>query len=256
MRSALNCIQAEVIKQKGSLFLKMSVIVPILIATVFAFYLKNRRDMFNEQLVYVIFFEAVAMGTPLIIAIFCGMTANQEESAGGYKNLLGLHQNKILPLFSKVSYMLIWYAISLFLAISLYTALLKFLVGYSTINIISYGLNGVNFILCAFFQYFFYSVVCYSIGTGIASIFGLGGLVITALSFTALGDPIWFLLPWSWSHRISLFIYGNMNVTTIPSSYLTSSIFAKGTFGIAVVTILMILIFCYWLQKWQGKMRD
>lgn len=256
MREALNCIHAEVIKQKRSLFLKLSVIVPVLIAIVFAFYLKNRMDMFNEQLAYVMFFEAVAMGTPLVIAIFCGMMANQEESAGGYKNLLGLHQNKVLPLFSKVSYMIIWYALSLFSAIILYTVLLKFLVGYSAINFISYGLNGANFIICAFFQYFFYSLVSYSVGTGIASIFGLGGLVITALSFTSLGDSIWFLLPWSWSHRISLYIYGNMNITTIPSSYLTFSILVKGTIGIAVLTILMVLIFYHWVKKWQGKLLD
>lgn len=251
MSSLINNLYSESKKQKHSFFQWISVIIPVGVSTILAAYFKIRSDVFNFHTAYLIFFEVIAMGTPLIVSIICGLLISQEKNAGEFKNILGISKNKEIPIMSKTLFMILSYTASLIVAAGIYFFLLKFWVGYD-VQFLSIFLNVINYSLSVVFLYFFYSLLSYTVGSGITSIFGIGGLVITALSFTALGDRIWFYLPWAWSHRFSLFIYAHLSKLETLTSYSSYSSFFIGILFFISLNTALIVFFKSWAKKWEG----
>lgn len=253
MNNIKNEVLAELKKQKNSLFLFLSIFIPISFSIFLSFYFNLRADTFNSHLAYLMFFQAITLSTPLIISIFCGMLITQERNAGGFKNLLGLKARKETQLFSKVIFIILSYAVSLTLATFLYMLLITFWVGYE-VSTFSYLLNIANFIICVIFQCFLYSILSYKLGGGMTSVFGLAGLMITALSFTSLGDRVWYYLPWAWQHRVSLFIYDKYSESGNLSMYTDTKEFFVGAVSVIFISTAMILIFKFWGKRWEGNL--
>jgi len=250
MNTLINSLNAESYKQRHSLFRGLSIVLPIMIAVVLASYFKVRTDAFNSHTAYLFFFEAIAMGSPLVISIISGLIISQEKKAGNFKNLLGINRHKKMLFFGKTLFMILSYSVSLLLAVGVYFLLLKFWIGYD-VSLMPFFFNIINFSLCAIFLYFFYNLLSYNLGSGLTSIFGIGGLVIAALSFTGQGDRIWFYLPWAWSHRFSLFIYAKISQLETLAQYANEASFIMGILSAIILITAMIGTFFYWIERWE-----
>lgn len=250
MLQYFRCLLAEFKKRNRSLFLLLHLAVPLIIAGTLVAYISVRKHLLIADVLYKTFFEMLGVGTPLVIAIICGIVSDSEQQAGNFQNMLKLTKFKGVTFISQISMMVISYLFSVLLAIIIYTLSLKYLIGYSEINFSLYIITGIIFTVCAIFQYFFYQILGYKYGLGTCSIGGFAGLIISAMALTSIGDKVWRFLPWSWSNRFSLYLYNRFDTTgyfretnNITNGYICWFIF---TFFIIIFSIL-------WFKNWSGR---
>lgn len=210
-------------------------------------YIAVRKDFINPQALYGLFFELLGIGTPLIIAIICGVVSDSEEEAGHFQNMLRLTKRKAITFSSQISMMIVSYGFAILLAISLYTFALAYLVRVAEINIAHYYLTGMVFIICGVFQYFLYLMIGYKYGIGMCSIAGFAGLIIAALSQTSVVDKVWIFLPWSWPNRFSTHLFSQSILVDKYTSVL------KGSVTAFIITLSVIVISILWFKNWDGR---
>ncbi|MDG0949139.1 lantibiotic immunity ABC transporter MutG family permease subunit [Bacillus paranthracis] len=255
MSQYFRCLLAEFKKRNRSLFLLLHLVIPLVLSGIWMTYISARKDLVNPQFIYVTFFELLAIGTPLIISIICGMVSDSEDEAGNFQNMLGVTKKKTVTFISQISMMILSYFFAILLAISTYTLALKYLVGVDEINFALYFLNGLIFTMCSIFLYFFYQVIGYKYGMGMCSIGGFAGLIIAALSITSIGDKVWIFLPWAWPNRFSLYLFGQLenHQSTITDNYTNSTIVLNGCIILFIFTVIIIIISIFWFKNWYGR---
>jgi len=214
-------------------------------------YFLFRNNSINSEASYVIFFELIGVGTPVIISIICGMVADSENEAGHFKNIVGIIQSKIISFMSQTTMMILSYSVGIFLMILIYTLALKFLVGVNDVHFTRYYLTGIIFIAASIFQYFFYQVIAYKYGIGISSICGFGGLIIAALSLTTIGDKVWGFLPWAWANRFSEYFTDYWESSNTIS--FSDPMLVTGGYFFLISTIGMTAISIVWINHWGGR---
>ncbi|MBU5266217.1 lantibiotic immunity ABC transporter MutG family permease subunit [Virgibacillus proomii] len=245
------CLLGEFKKRKRSLFLLLHLAIPFILSGTLAMYFLSRNDTISSEASYVIFFELIGVGTPVIISIICGMVADSENEASHFRNMLGVIQSKTISFISQTTMMIFSYSAAIFLTILTYTLALKFLVGVNEVHFTLYYLTGIIFIGTSTFQYFFYQVIGYKYGIGISSICGFGGLIIAALSLTTIGDKVWGFLPWAWANRFSEYLRNFLKITDI--KLVTNSMLITGVYYFFILTIGMIIMSIVWFNHWAGR---
>ncbi|MGN7402305.1 lantibiotic immunity ABC transporter MutG family permease subunit [Cytobacillus praedii] len=251
MRQFYRCFLAEFKKKKRSLFLLFHSGVPLILPGALVMYFLSRNHSISSEASYIIFFELIGVGTPVIISIICGMVADSENEAGHFQNILGAIQSKTISFMSQTTMMIFSYSASLFLTICIYSLSLKFLVGVDEVSFTLYYLTGIIFTGTSVFQYVFYQVIGYKYGIGSSSICGFGGLIIAALSLTAIGEKVWGFLPWAWANRFSEYVtdYWKMNDIT----FISDPMLVIGGYSFLILTIGMIVLSIVWINQWIGR---
>lgn len=251
MQQFYRCLLGEFKKRKRSLFLLLHLGIPFVFPGILAIYLLSRDTSISADASYLIFFELIGVGTPVIISVICGMVADSENEAGHFQNILGLIQNKSLSFVSQTAMMICSYSAAMFLTISIYTVALKFLIGVGEVNFTLYYLIGIIFTITSCFQYFFYQVIGYKYGIAICSVCGFGGMIIVALSLTTIGDKIWGVLPWAWANRFGEYVIDYWEMTEI--SFNSDSMLVTGVYSFLIFTTGMIFLSIVWINKWPGR---
>ncbi|NPC91317.1 lantibiotic immunity ABC transporter MutG family permease subunit [Bacillus sp. WMMC1349] len=242
------CLLGECNKKKHSIFLLLHLSIPVVLPSILVLYFLFRQVSIGAEASNLIFFELIGIGTPVIISIICGLVADSEHEAGHFQNILGLIRSRTVAFISQTCVMVISYSAALFLTIFVYTLTLKYLAGVDDVNFTHYYLLGIIFSGTSIFQYFFYQVVGYKYGIGMCSICGFGGLIMTALCLTKLGDKIWWLLPWAWPNRFSEYY---LKITD--EKLLSNAEFVMGTYSFLMMTTGMIVLSIVWINRWSGR---
>lgn len=245
------CLLGEFKKRKRSLFLLLHLGIPLILPCSLVMYFLSRNNSINSEVSYFIFFELIGIGTPVIISIICGMVADSENEAGHFQNMFGIIQSKTITFMSQTTMMIVSYSTAIFLTISIYFLVLKFLIGVNGIHFTLYYLTGIIFIVASIFQYFFYQVIGYKYGIGITSICGFGGLIIAALSLTTIGDKVWGFLPWAWANRFSEKLTEYWKTTDI--TLFNNPMFVTGGYFLIFSTIGMTALSIVWINNWTGR---
>lgn len=245
------CLLGEFKKRKRSLFLLLHLGIPLILPCTLVMYFLSRNNPINSEASYVIFFELIGVGTPVIISIICGMVADSENEAGHFQNMVGVIQSKTISFMSQTTMMIFSYSAAIFLTILIYSLALKFLVGVHEVHFTLYYLTGIIFIIASIFQYFFYQVLGYKYGIGISSICGFGGLIITALSLTTIGDKVWKFLPWAWANRFSEYLTDYWKMTDI--TLFSNPMLVTGYCLFLILTIGMAVLSIVWINNWTGR---
>ncbi|MGN7477759.1 lantibiotic immunity ABC transporter MutG family permease subunit [Solibacillus silvestris] len=245
------CLLSEFKKRKRSLFLLLHLSIPLILPCTFVMYLLSRNNSISSEASYIIFFELIGVGTPVITSIICGIVADSENEAGHFQNMIGIIQSKTMPFISQTTMMIFSYSAALFSMILIYSLALKFLIGENEVHFTLYFLTGIIFIVASIFQYFFYQVIGYKYGIGVCSIFGFGGLVIAALSLTSIGDKIWGFLPWAWANRFSEHLAHYWKMPDI--MLFNNPMLATGFRFFLISTTGMIVLSSIWINNWSGR---
>jgi lantibiotic transport system permease protein len=245
MRQFYRCLLAEFKKRKRSLFLILHLGVPLVFPGALVMYFLSRNHSISSEASYVIFFELIGVGTPVIISIICGIVADSENEAGHFQNMLGVIQSKTISFTSQTAMMIFSYSAALFLTIVIYSLSLTFLVGTDEVSYTLYYLTGIIFTGTSVFQYVLYQVIGYKYGIGISSLCGFGGLIIAALSLTAIGEKVWVFLPWAWANRFSEY------VTDL--TFVSDPMLVMGGYSFLILTIGMIVLSIIWINQWTGR---
>ncbi|WP_163582617.1 lantibiotic immunity ABC transporter MutG family permease subunit [Gracilibacillus saliphilus] len=245
------CLLGEFKKRKRSLFLLLHFGIPLILPGTLVMYFLSRNGLISSEASYVIFYELIGVGTPVIISIICGMVADSENKAGHFQNMLGVIQSKAISFISQTTMMIFSYCVAMFLTISIYTLALKSLVGVDEVNFTLYYLTGIIFVIASTFQYLFYQVIGYKYGIGICSISGFGGLIIAALSMTSIGNKIWAFLPWAWANRFSEYLRDYWK--TVDIKLVSNPTLVSGGYSLAILTGGMIIVSIVWINNWAGR---
>lgn len=245
MRQFYRCFLAEFKKRRRSLFLFLHLGVPLVFPVALVMYFLSRNHSIRSEASYLLFFELIGVGTPVIISIICGIVADSENEAGHFQNMLGVIQSKTISFTSQIAMMIFSYSAAIFLTIFIYTLSLKFLVGADEVSYTLYYLTGIIFTGTSVFQYVLYQVIGYKYGIGISSLCGFGGLIIAALSLTSIGDKVWAFLPWAWANRFSEY------VTDVTFS--GDPMLVMGGYSFLILTIGMLVLSIVWINQWTGR---
>lgn len=251
MRRFHRSLCGEFKKRKRSLYLLLHLGIPLVLPAILIVYFLSRKVPINPEASYIIFFELIGVGTPVMISIICGIVADTESEAGHFQNMLGVFHGRITTFLSQTTMMILSYMVAMLFIITIYTLSLKYLVGVPDVYFTLSYLTGIIFAITAIFQYFFYQFIGYKYGMGICSMFGFGGMIIAALCLTTLGDEVWFILPWAWLNRFSEYLWGYWNLMDTkkvhPSMLLTEGV------SFLILTSGMILLSIVWFSKWEGR---
>ncbi|MDE5415304.1 MULTISPECIES: lantibiotic immunity ABC transporter MutG family permease subunit [Alkalihalobacterium] len=252
MLEFIRCFLAEFKKRKRSLFLVLHLIVPLSLSGALIVYMLGRSDTLSAAASYKIFFELIGVGTPVIIAIICGMVADSEGDAGNFQNMIGRTRSKIVTFISQISMMLVSYWFAILLTITIYVFGIQYMVGIEGIDFTVFLWAGLIFSLTVVFQYFFYHMIAYKHGVGITSIFGFAGLIIAALAMTTIGDNIWPYLPWAWGDRFieQLIVIPQLNGIVISDQF---NLVVRGSITAFLLTTMIILWSMVWFNRWSNR---
>ena len=245
------CFLGECKKRKRSIFSLLHLSIPLVLSGVLVMYFLFRNVPVGAEASYIIFFELIGVGTPVIISIICGLVADSENEAGHFQNILGLIQSRTVSFTSQTTMMIFSYFAAIFLTISIYILALKHLIGVGEVNFTLYYLTGIIFAGTSIFQYFFYQFVGYNYGIGMCSICGFGGVIIAALCLTTIGDKIWWLLPWAWANRFGEYVMDYLKMTGVKP--VGNSTLVMGGYSFLIMTTGIILLSIVWINRWSGK---
>ncbi|MFN2746350.1 lantibiotic immunity ABC transporter MutG family permease subunit [Bacillus sp. z60-18] len=245
------CLLGECKKRKRSIFLLSHLSIPLVLSGALVMYFLFRNVPVGAEASYLIFFELIGVGTPVIISIICGLVADSENEAGHFQNILGLIQSRTVSFISQTTMMIFFYTAALFLTISIYTLALKQLAGVDEVDLSLYYVTGMIFAGASIFQYFFYQVVGYNYGIGMCSICGFGGVIITALCLTTIGDKIWWLLPWAWANRFGEYVTEYLKIKDVKP--VGNPTILMGGYSFLLMTTGIILLSIVWINRWSGR---
>lgn len=191
------------------------------------------------------FLEALCIVFPILIGLLCGMTAAQEEQAGGCQVMLAGTRSRTAAYLSKLLLLLILSAFSVALAVGVFAA------GYHAAAAQLYLHAAFAIWGGTVFLYVLHMFVSFRFGRGASIGLGIFGALISTLMLTGLGDKIWHWIPWAWSVRVC-----NDMIFALQTPSAASLAAADIRYGISVctaATILSVAASLLWFRRWDGS---
>ena len=250
MLQLIKLLKTDIMKLKSTQIFWVHLYIPLLTLLIFlSYYSISPASTFSKIAAYL---QILGMAFPAVIGIVTSMVAEQENSAGGFQNILLSSRPKYLAILSKLILFIALGTLSTSLAVG------GFYLGYSFMgnniypgqfNLILVGiLLGSNV-----FQYIFHFFLSFRFGKGISSGLGIAESLLAALFLTGLGDGRWPFVPSSWGIRfVSFFLLKQQN----------PAISFKGTNLIPIIcfsclaTIIAFLSLLVWFSRWAGNKRE
>lgn len=259
MRMFFNYIRADFIKTKRLSICIAHTAVPIGIATVFlAYYAYAPWDGYTKVVTY---YYVLGAGFPLLIGLFCAMSAEQELLAGTFQNMLSVSKRPF-AFFSKLLMLILLGSGAVLLASVMFGAGYFFFLGQRYIHYSFY--IGAAFILTGsnIFLYVLHLFLALRFNKGVTIGLGIVESLLSALLLTGLGDGIWIFIPVAWASRFVTMFLQKISIYDIisPDSVVWAARSAeqflmewKTAFAIcAVMTAGGISAFGVWACRWDG----
>lgn len=194
------------------------------------------------------FCQFMALAFPFMIAIACHVLVEPEAKAGRFQHILSL-PNRITALLSKLTVLLV----SGFAATLGTTVLFGFLFPFvsGTVNVPIGFYIAIPVVLWGsqLFLYALQLMVAIRFGKNVG--IGLGGVgcLLVALLHTGLGSGLWYVLPYGWGIRFSMYTLEHMvGVTTLDAQELQAGLVCYG-----VGTCVIIAILVGWFSRYNGN---
>lgn len=238
--------KAENIKLKRSFLLYMHLIILLAFPILLGLYYGSRKLSVTSTTMMIIFYEILAMASPIIISIVICLVFDREEKAGNFKNWLTEPYSKAKAIQSQLTYYWLWYLIEIIIITLIYYLILVCLYRINGISFLKVIVTSIVFVLCGLVQYELTQAVALKWSIGGSLIMGFFGTVISLLSITSLFDFIWPVIPWAWQIRLITFWQSNISLGLIKLT-------ALEYICPFIMTILIIILCRKYFNNWQGK---
>ncbi len=192
-------LHADILKMKGTPVILAHILIPIITSGLFLLYYSF--SVWSDTTKIIAFYQAVGVGFPVLIGIFCANAAAQEKNAGGFQNLLA-SPHKVTAFWSKVLLLLLLGMFSVLFTAGLF--------GYGFCR--APGLSNISIGLCitaalimwcsSIPLYLWQMILTFQFGEGVSVCAGIVSSLVSALMLTGLGKFIWKFTVVSWTARI------------------------------------------------------
>lgn len=239
----LSCLKADFYKQKRSVLWFLHILLPLGLVGLFLLYMRitNKQTISYVEL----YLEVLGFSFSFVIAIICGMVAQQEKEAGNFYVLLCIAQKRTHTFISKMILLFFMEAISI--GIAILPLSFFFLKGSMHVWI----WICISFFFANIFLYLQHFMISLRYGFGISAFIGIVESLVAALFLTGLGDHIWYVFPCSWSARMGVYVLRFFEKPAIKEAILKELFKQIGIGSVFVIVLLGISIL--WYNNWQGN---
>lgn len=247
MKQFINSCKSEAYQMIHSKLLGLHIGVPLIGIILFCSYY-SYAPWENEDKILV-YLQTVAIAFPILVAIVMAMSYEEEQDAGHFQRILSVPYSKTISHLSKLV---------ILGSIGLMATLLT-VVGFGFISRLmqneAYGLLdyfkvAILLFIANFGLYMIQYIVSFQWGKGLALGLGIMGGLLSPLMYLGLGDGIWKLIPCAWGIR--LVSYASNLVMNIDENGFMLQEFKQGFIVMSFIIILLLIIFLFWSNKWQG----
>lgn len=243
MEFFINCYKSEFYKRKRSIFYPLHIILPLIYTLGLTLILYSKKGYIDELYIGNTFFQVISLVLPLIIALVCGFISNQEKDIN-YQIILS-SPNRRISLLAQIVMLITMNIFSILLSFIFISFCMKYFLGVELIYIGLFLKACFFIIIGVILIYIFQLFIGYTLGAGVCCIVGFLGIIISALSITNLGDGIWYILPQSWSIRLTSMV--------LNSDVAIQNDFSFGIKIILLLTLISLFLVLLWISKWQGR---
>lgn len=252
---------SEWLKTKRTPVRMLTFFLPFLLPLPFLWYFSRREiTLETHHLLFQAFFEVwTALVIPLGAGLLSGLLVHQEELAGRFGGfLINRYPRRDLYLGKLTLFILL-------ASVSTLLATLILVMGFDFISDIpiSYPLffaAAIMAILGSLPLLAFHLWVSFAWGMGASIGIGGGGMILSALMATNLGNSIWPYVPWGWPIRLTgltgaylLYVPGMKSPPEMISSGFIRDQMIKGLVPAVLVLIAMVVGGVIWFQRWEGR---
>ena len=250
MTSLVHSLQAEFQKTKRLSIRVMHLTIPVGVAVVFsAYYMYAPWNPYEKVAAY---FQILGIGFPFLIGLFCAMTSEQEQTAGGFQEMLAVH-GRGNAFWGKLLLLMLMGLFSVCLASLLFGAgCPKKMQSVLFVDCRQVFLFYVKLALLlwgsSLFLYIMHLFLALRFSRSVSMVLGIMESLISALFLTGMGDGIWMLVPASWASRMVTMLMAIESGT----GFLREEF--KMAMGICVLsTAAGAACFSVWCRRWEGK---
>ncbi len=239
----LNIFTSEYRKLKRSLILYIHIIIFIFFPLILGLYYRNKVAYLGQNTIYTVFYETLAIASPIMISIVTCLVFDREEKAGKFKNWLSTPFNKVALLqIQLIFYWLLYFIEIIGVSLIFYliidfpikTYILPKIILVSTLfSILGFSLYQITFIFSLKWN------------TSGALIIGIFGVILAFLGITSLFDNYWVLFPWTWQIRTVIFWQPNISKLILNISKIEYLVCLCLIFVISMLSIAI-------CKKWEG----
>lgn len=250
MRGLIYSLAAEFQKTKRMPVRIMHLVIPIGVAGLFLVY--YRYTSWNVYEKVAAYFQILGIGFPFLIGLFCAMTSEQEQAAGGYQEMLAVH-GRLGVFWGKLLLLILLGLCSVFFACLLFG--MGYLVEMQSVMFQDYC-QAIFFYTKASLMLWGSSLLLYILhlflalqfNRSVSMVLGIVESLVSALFLTGMGDGIWMFVPASWVSRM---VMGLMFMES-GTDFLREEF--KLAMGIcALSTVAGAVCFSVWCCRWEGK---
>uniref|UniRef100_UPI003F693B45 lantibiotic immunity ABC transporter MutG family permease subunit n=1 Tax=Streptococcus pluranimalium TaxID=82348 RepID=UPI003F693B45 len=194
----MNIVKSEFLKLKHTWILEGHIFLPILYALIFYvasqfMSLKN----FDNNVIIENYLVLLGVVLPIICGVITSKVIDMEANAGRFQVLLSTTKSRSKAYIGKLIVLLV----NLLVSVSFSIAVFSFLFGHqSPINCL---IEVICFTSGSITIYMIHMWVSMNFGSGASIGLGFVETLLAMLSMTMIGDKIWYLLPCTWSSRLS-----------------------------------------------------
>lgn len=246
----MKLLKSEWLKTKHTALRWIHLIMPVLGACIFLAY--SAISPWDTSIKLTFYFEALSLAFPLLISIVTGLSAEQEQMAGGLQNMLSVTALRIKVLVGKLLMLVLLALVALILAVGLYAMGFGFIEGQDAPGPSLYLWLLAALFASNLFLYQLHLFVSLRFGKGASIGLGVVGSLLAALMLTGLGDTIWYAVPWAWSVR-----FCDQLIQLEATLPLDTALFIKqellyGVFVMLPMLLLMTAFVLLWFRRYEG----
>lgn len=246
MLSYVRYLKSDLYKLYRSSFFVIHLVIPIVGVVMMLWFAGiSKSDVPNKLGA---FCQFISIAFPFVISMVCHVLVEQEAKAGHFQNLLSLPGRKT-AILSKITILLLSGLFSTMLTSVLFCTLFPFVSGEAEIPIEFYTIIPLVLWGSHIFLYCLQFMISLRFGKNLG--IGLGGLgsLLSALLHTGLGTGLWFVLPYGWGVRFSMYTLENM----LGAAPLDRAEIHGGILSFTLYTSIILVIMLLWFSRYNGN---
>lgn len=256
MNLFLRCLYVEYRKTKHLSHLRMiHILIPAGIAAVFLIYYRQVNG--NTFMKMTGYFQVLGIGLPFLTGLFCSMTAQQEQSAGAFQNMLAVPFRPAV-FYGKLGLFVLMGSLAVFAACLLF-GVGWMLTANEPVAPLLYENKMPAIIVCCLYAsgmisvgglwlYIFHLYLSFRFAGQLSIILGVLESLGSAVLLTGLGDGIWMYLPCAWPSRlVSQYLAMQQNPKIPQADFFLACMFCL------CGNLLALLAFGIWSCRFEGR---
>lgn len=229
-------------KIKRTPIILLHLLLPIVVTTLFlTYYAFAGYHIISDVKM---FFVLLQIGFPIIVSIVVPLLINLDRNTGGMQNVLGLVESRSCAYLGKLIFLLFLSSVSMIIyELCFYVGVNLILnMDISIIHLDSYLIIFCTFLFSNLFLYLLHLAIAFRFGFSISVLAGISGTILAGFFENAVGDKIWYFIPWEWGIRFLENYFG----------YSKGSVF-PGIIALMIVTSIVLVLSILWFCRWEGK---